>query len=143
MCLPDPWTRAGRGSGAVRVITVGAVLLLATASSASAECAWVLWVENSLTGPSAHMPRSWDINGSYSTRAQCESAEAGTLQQLAASARGMARTRDKDFPVDDEKVEVLSNIVSHSFFTEKGYFHFGSRLLCLPDTVDPRGPKGK
>ena len=143
MCLSDTVDPRGPGGGAVRVTTVCAILLLAYSLSASAECAWVLWVENSSAGPSAHMPPSWTINGSYSTRAECKSAEAGKAQQLAASAQDMARTRDKHSPVEDEKVEVRSGIVSHSFFTEKGYFHFASRLLCLPDTVDPRGPKTK
>jgi hypothetical protein len=78
--------------------------LLAFASSASAECAWVLWVQEG-TAP-------WDIMEAFEKKAACDaglSKAEGLVSRLALKAKNPKLV----------------------------YFQF------LPDSVDPRGPKGK
>jgi hypothetical protein len=57
------------------------------------------------------------------------------------------RTRKADPGIKEESVKITSNIVTHSLTGEKAsgervFFISTTRFLCLPDTVDPRGPKG-
>jgi hypothetical protein len=75
--------------------------LLALATSASADCAWVLWIQ--FLGGGAK------VLGTWVTKDECE----------ASPEYRAARTYAK------ERLGIEQN------------------ALCLPDTVDPRGPKGK
>ena len=87
-----------------------ALSLLASAATAYAECAWVLWA--------SRVAQDWVIHGTYQSRGEClkrlerEFAD----HPLTASERANANVR----------LNVAGSIVYH----------------CLPDTVDPRGPKG-
>ena len=74
--------------------------------------------------------QTWVLNGAHSTEAACESAAEQKITTL--STRGGAT------------VNVHGNIVTRvtRLAGNNDTVSTTDRVLCLPDTVDPRGPKG-
>jgi hypothetical protein len=89
--------------------------ILAGATSAGAECAWVLWVESPMGS------NQWSLSTSvtfvFNKRDQCER-----------SARMALDAKVKR--VEEEKKQWGGRVSPDEFWA------------CLPDTIDPRGPKG-
>jgi len=93
-----------------------AALSLAVAATAHAESAWVLW------GTTGDRPsRALDV---FETRLECEHQLAE--HALLLTAKGW-------------KVEITGRRITA---WEDGP-QIKTEMICLPDTIDPRGPKGK
>jgi hypothetical protein len=113
---------------------IGALLLLLLlfATSAYAACAWVLWEEHyqSPLRQDAEPEHSLEIRRSTESLSVCESfAQAMKDDQ----ARAAERAGVEYYPGPGFLL-----IVRYKSGRGEKY-----RWLCLPDTIDPRGPKGK
>jgi hypothetical protein len=97
-------------------ILIAILCLPALATSASGEGAWTMW----MMGASS----PWDSVGTFPTREQCM--EALHQQAQAVEKLGLKVTEDApdgSFAATDADRDI--------------------RGQCLPDTIDPRGPKGR
>jgi hypothetical protein len=106
-----------------RASVILAFSLLAWAATASAECAWVLW-ETMTTKESQGSP---EPVRAYTTKPDCDRALSDALAEFKNSPGRVAKM--------DPKYQEAYVTMGKST-TAYGY-------RCLPDTVDPRGPKGK
>ena len=99
----------------IATIVASLMLVLTLASSAWAECAWVLW--HGIINP-GHGELEWGPNAAYPAgkgHRECEEA-----------AQAMMKRDEQDRAQKDARATQLR-----------------SAFVCLPDTVDPRGAKTK
>jgi hypothetical protein len=101
--------------------------LLALASSVFAECAWVMWTHIE-TQSDSNQRDEWVLTG-VPNAADCYASLRATMKMQAA---------DKPQSSDEATRVVANAVVRGSCGTVTTYTY-----SCLPDTIDPRGPKGK
>jgi hypothetical protein len=125
-------TQLARGTPLVVVL-----LLLASVGTASAECAWVLWGRATVEYPPGVMFNTGDVRrqlwsplAAYESRKECEVAAKDTRSVLASLL--------EEYPLrPGARVDVQTGKRSPDDRLPTPTLH----VRCLPDTVDPRGPK--
>ncbi len=118
-------------TSSIRLMALSSLLALAT--SASAECAWVLWYEQSMAVSGEKGSYGWEVIGSYSSEVACEKEVARKVKSASTIS-----------PEEGATVKVQGNTVITTLKSTTGPTAVSiMRFVCLPDTVDPRGPKGK
>jgi hypothetical protein len=122
------------------------VMLLALVGTASAECSWVLWMEVHAWGRAAsgEAENKWEIVEVYDSRSSCSVQRKQEVIRVAASVKEQAETKNPFLPKSTYKV--TEDAVVTQYFSKASEVPTGGatiRYRCLPDTIDPRGPKGK
>ena len=135
-----------------RIVSLTLFSLMLLAGSAFAECAWVLWTESEAS--SRDKVGNWKQASFnryvYETRKACELALVRSMEN---EVRGWRKAGTKVFDVgevsSDEKGFHMRVNMPMREITEvykeraEGVRDFlVHRYTCLPDTLDPRGPKG-
>ncbi len=111
-----------------------AFYLLTSAATATAECAWVVWqhVDTIYRQPGPESTSRWGIGEITALRTECEKRIDALVNETKPDP---AWTRTVD------RRPGLSTVV------RSVHREHGTQIIigyqCLPDTVDPRGPKGK
>jgi hypothetical protein len=111
-----------------RAASLVVAFLLASVGTAFAECAWVLWQERTSFG--ADGLTTWTIESVWKEREHCERLARDSVQR---EVRSMS-----DAPDTTVRTERDGTLVFISTPRAQWIQHF----RCLPDTIDPRGPKG-
>jgi hypothetical protein len=99
-----------------------ALALLTSAATAYAECAWVLWLHSLDTRSTLEI---YDVDSAQATRQECDEVVARKATVLKGKGWDVVGGFRGSY-------EVLGTQGTRTM-----------RYVCLPDTVDPRGPKGK
>jgi len=110
-----------------------ALSLLTSAATAYAECAWVFWQE--AIAPPTHEPSTWPVSA-WETKPACEQALA---KKMASDTASSSKAKDTEVIAGDMGGKPAIRIRTKGrpdLITAYMY-------VCLPDTVDPRGAKGK
>ncbi len=122
--------------------------LLLSAVTASAECAWVLWSSlsefdprNPPAGKVSEADVAWRIHRAVGSQNECIQHQTGLLARWRDEAQRKARlgelTLSPQFTEPDGRITTAHDASGKVVNTVM------ERAFCLPDTVDPRGPKGK
>jgi len=120
-----------------RASVIVALYLLPWAATASAECAWVLWAEHEYRDDKFRTEKSWKLHVARPTQKECEE----VLQRV-------WQVEVKNWQPSAERpgvkeVQSAPGLVIVTFKKGDSDYAggFSEEFVCLPDTVDPRGPK--
>jgi hypothetical protein len=128
------------------------VSLLTSAATAYAECAWVMWTETEAM--SEHPAGRWTLvsfdRNVYDTRKACEAALIQWIEGKAESARDVGTKvfrrgeASPDYKDHFLRIDTVLRRVTEVFRERAPGLRniIVEQYTCLPDTVDPRGPKG-
>jgi len=101
--------------------------LILAASHTEAECAWVLWFQDSVkragTGLLPPERQEWEIIDTYKSKEQCQAAVASLREEW-------------------RRIAQVINVGDYAHIVFGNDLSIHREIRCLPDTVDPRGPKG-
>jgi hypothetical protein len=112
------------------VLLVALCYLLVMATSASAECAWVLWQRvDSFDARGALVSSPTSVGATYTTSAECITA----IDRLEGQWQSPQAVVMRD----------AQTMLAVMFRDNNQTVTTAMSFLCAPDTVDPRGPKGK
>ena len=123
-------------------LVLAVVLVVGSASLASAECAWVFWEEikdkHIPRGKLAKLITEWTLHDAFSTQEECKVAK-----QRVWTLQAELYDKSKEFGEHIEKIgKAPGSYLSISGRTKDGgYMIFQRTYLCLPDTIDPREKK--
>ena len=98
-----------------RVPALATFCVLTSAAAANAECAWVLWHQMGSTAPGTPLEGHWKVLNSFQSAVECKAREARMTRDLSAISATIGA----------------------------GGHLYTNTYVCLPDTTDPRAPKGK
>jgi hypothetical protein len=114
----------------IHMVPMALLGLSVLAGSASAECAWVLWTHGDIIGeypPDTKLDGPWKPLGGWTTRSECEAEKALALKREERR-RGTPEAKADWQRFMGEYADKAKLVIEH---------------VCLPDAVDPRGPRGK
>lgn len=125
------------------LIIAALMLLLAALRSSEAACAWVLWVETESTvkkesgAGTLTLSPTWKTVQAESSKSACESARSLFVAALVAAGKtSLGATAKVHRGPSGSDLVVLTYPDSEPFWVKES-----AEYRCLPDTIDPRGPK--
>jgi hypothetical protein len=121
---------AKRKAAAVALMALVLAGCASTSPEERAKCAWMLWREDETKTPNKLAEVDWAAPIAYADRAAC----------VAVINDNVMRWEEKGSPT--QSVERTSSGTAAEFRTRYDGGWLSTRFHCLPDTVDPRGPKG-
>ena len=116
-------------------LVLATVLLLASASVAAAECAWVLWEKADSKTPQRHLI-TWTIHHAHEVREDCEKEKSREWSSML-KVFEMAMEADPTSTVKKTADGLVTRIGLKGGGFSTTFFDY----TCLPDTIDPREPK--
>ena len=112
-----------------RAMVISLLCLTTFATSVHAECAWVLWSE---TIPE---PADWRLLNAFGSEPTCRLA---LKKRIEANREAWSGNQGVEFGASENGFYVVRRNQARDIESSTLV-----NLYCLPDTVDPRGPKGK
>jgi hypothetical protein len=128
-----------RRTRTIWVVVALTALVLGVPRASGAACAWLLWLEEKNWGHIGKL-HEWEILAVHDARDACALDLKDRLTKLAAHTRQRVAERPAR-----KRLTITEDAVSTQFLLTDEKVPSGGmtiRFRCLPDTIDPRGPKG-
>lgn len=112
-----------------------AIALTLTPMQASAECAWILWRESSSWPAGREREVKWQVELAVPDALLCIELLTKKVQEQKDVSESLARL------IPELRPKVTATGQSVTLQTKDGTIET-SRFVCIPDTLDPRVPRG-
>jgi len=129
----------------LRGVALSFLCVLIFTTSAAAGAAWVVWLEQIVTfldvPDDETNPASWKIIQAADNLADCHWTATAHAKRYAEL--GNSALSDSRFELVGENVVRFTGVAKTATRPDGVRVSGKARYVCLPDTVDPRGPRGR